>query len=335
MLKCMAERRKERIAVARACALEAARHARFDSAWPGRETIPFARALSGAPASLYPARQFPGGGSSRGRRRTAPVGERKKRGSRAGRGQMQTRGERMALCRAVREATLNGILAADKQKEDYWGQMLLEVAEQTPKNLSANHMAEWWVQRFSSAVMVEFTCNISPCCQRFVPFYHGASTKATVSTNEDGMFSSARSLFSAAAMYGAEQAEAVKDAKSKRNGRAVPVGRSCFVLQNCETSWKELWGLAKYSGATANPGLERSFQEGLLSEEDSDLTEGSEKGDTMDGAASLGAEDPRARPVSGPAQMTRPALGLKALKRRLADNTAVTTARTTRAMTAS
>lgn len=248
--------------------------------------------------------------------------ERKKRGSHAGRGKGWTRGERVALCRAVREATLNGILAADQQKEDYWGQMLVAMAEQTPDNLSANQMAERWGQRTWSALMVEFTRNISPCCQRFAHFYHVASTTATGNMNEDGILSSARSLYSAAAMYAAEHADAVKDAKRKKSGRAVPVRRSRFVPQNWEPCWQELRTLDKYSGAAANPDIERSFLEGLLSDEDSDDTDEDEEGDTMDGAAAAGAEDPRARPVRGPALMDRPAIGRKALKRRLADDNA-------------
>eukprot|EP00170_Pyropia_yezoensis_P001593 contig_6921_g1597 len=140
--------------------------------------------------------------------------------------------------------------------------MLVAVAEQTPDNLSANQMAERWGQCTWGALMVEVTRNISPCCQRFAHFYHVASTTATGNMNEDGILSSARSLYSAAAMYAAEHADAVKDAKRKKSGRAVPVRRSRFVPQNWEPCWQELRTLDKYSGAAANPDIERSFLEG-------------------------------------------------------------------------
>ncbi|KAK1857928.1 hypothetical protein I4F81_000542 [Pyropia yezoensis] len=49
-----------------------------------------------------------------------------------------------------------------------------------------------------------------------------------------------------------------------------------------------------------------------------------ESGDTADagGGVAAGAEEPRARPVRGPALMDRPAMGRKALKRRLVDDNA-------------
>lgn len=127
----MAARRKQHIAAARAAGREATSRARYTRAGQGVGLS----SSDGAPAAGLlppsPARQSPGGGGSRARRRTAPALERTKWGRSAGRGKLWTGGERVALRRAVREATLNGLLAADQQKKEYWGQMLLAMAEQT------------------------------------------------------------------------------------------------------------------------------------------------------------------------------------------------------------
>lgn len=76
----------------------------------------------------------------------------------------------------------------------------MAMAEQTPEGLTGNQLAERWGQRTWSALMVVFTRNISPCCQRFAHFYHVASTTATGNLDEEGILRSARSLHTAAAM---------------------------------------------------------------------------------------------------------------------------------------
>lgn len=196
----------------------------------------------------------------------------------------------------------------------------MAMAEQTLEGLTGNQLAERWGQRTWSALMVVFTRNISPCCQRFAHFYHVASTTATGNLDEEGILRSARSLHTAAAMYASEHADATKETKRKAQGKGVPVRRARLVPQNWEPCWQELRTLDKWSGAAANPDVERAFLEGLVSDEDGDDEDVDEEGDTEDTLAEAG--DRRGRRARGPALLDRPPLRQEALKRRLADEKA-------------
>lgn len=142
--------------------------------------------------------------------------------------------------------------------------------------------------------------------------------------HEESGLRSARSLYSAAALYAGEHAGSVKEAKRKKQGKPVNVWRSRFVPQNWEPCWEEFGTRYKYSGAAPNPDIERSFVDGLLTDEDSDETDDYIKEDAMESAAGPAARPAyrRARPVRGPALMNRPAMGRKALKSRLPEDSA-------------
>lgn len=121
----MSARRNERIAAARARTLEVAARERY----AGPAVLRAPECASAADALPLSRVRLPSGkGASDGPRGVMRERQRKKQGTNAGRGKAWTRDERVDLCRAVRKAALNGLLAADQQNEDHWGKVLFSLA---------------------------------------------------------------------------------------------------------------------------------------------------------------------------------------------------------------
>lgn len=225
-----------------------------------------------------------------------------------GKGRVWTTAERVALCEAFKINTLDAVAGTSQTSNTLWAKVWFSFASRTPPNLPASELNGRWSNRPPTSAKTEFLRNIGPCSQRFAHFYHVASTQLTGNMTEESVLRSARCLYTATGAYSAERKDIDYEMVLKEQGKSPPVRRARLLPENWQPCWQVLRTLDKWSGASANPEMEKLFLDDA-EDEDSSGDE-SESVATVDGTSSKGK---RKRSDGGP-QQTRPP-GHRAAKR--------------------
>lgn len=234
-----------------------------------------------------------------------------------GKGMVWNTPERVALCIAVRTATLNAVQGTSQTGDAFWEDVLEGFIAQTPKNLIHSQLRGRWPNRTVTAAKGEFLRNISTCCQRFAHFYHVASTRLTGNMDEAAVMRATRCLYSSTAVYAAVQKDVDYEAVLRAQGKEPVDNRARLVPENWQPCWQELRALDKHSGAAANPEMERLF----LSEADvADGSDDSDSGSQSTAARSSLGKGQRPRAASDTLQ--RRPMGNKAAKKAAAADAA-------------
>eukprot|EP00170_Pyropia_yezoensis_P005799 contig_23594_g5817 len=114
-----------------------------------------------------------------------------------------------------------------------------------------------WTSRPPTSAKTELLRNIGPGSQRFADFYHVASTQLTGNMDEASVLRATRCLFTATSAYAAERKDIDYERVLKEQGKAPPVRRARLQPENWQPCWLVLRMLDKWSGATANPGMDK------------------------------------------------------------------------------
>lgn len=193
-----------------------------------------------------------------------------KNGKKAGKGRVWTTPERVALCEAYKQCTQDAGVGTSQQAPTLWSSIWFAFVRRTPPKLTSFEMRGRWSNRPPTSAKNEFQRNIGPCCQRFAHFYHVASTRLTGNMNEESVLRAARCLYTATSAYSAEQKDVDYEKVLKEQGKSAPVRRARLVPENWQPCWQVLRGMDKWSGASANPEMERLFIDDAEDEDESD-----------------------------------------------------------------
>lgn len=198
------------------------------------------------------------------------AGAGKKKAKKGGKGRNCTTPERVALSEAYKQCTQYAGVGTSQQTPALWASILFAFLRRMPPKLTAAEMRGRWNNRPPTSGKTEFLRNIGPCCQRFAHFYHVASTRLTGDLNEDSVLRAARCLYTATSAYAAEQKDVDYEKVLKEQGKSPPVRRSRLVPENWPPWWKVLRAMDTWSGASANPEMERLFIDDVVDEDDSE-----------------------------------------------------------------
>lgn len=226
-----------------------------------------------------------------------------------GKGRAWTTPERVALCEAYKLHTLDAVNGTIQTANNLWAKVWFAFASRTPPNLSVSDLRGRWSNRAPTSAKTEFQRNIAPCTQRFAHFYHVASTQLTGNMNEKSVLRAARCLYTATGAYAAERIDFDYEKVLQEQGKASPVRRARLLPENGQPCWQVLRTMDKWSGASANPEMEKLF----LSNTDDDSEESGVESDCVTAADGTTPKRKRMRRENDSLQ-ARP-VGRKAAKR--------------------
>lgn len=155
-----------------------------------------------------------------------------------GKGKQWSSPERVALCEAYADATLNTIDDTDASKEEFWQGVQERFVALAPVDLSENQRRGRWGSRTVGSVMNEFLRNISPCTQRFAHFYHVASSSGLTGNLSDAdIIRAARGLYTATGAYAAVRKECEQEEELEKEGKPPPSRRARQLPENWVPCW--------------------------------------------------------------------------------------------------